>query len=238
MTARRFELTRSRVLFEGQTKQLIESGDHLLMRFEDKVIGTKGKLQNSFKGKGALCADFSEQVFNYLGSYNIPHHMLERKTKNQLLVRRLNMLPFVLHVQNMAVGKLAKRFEVEDGHPLECPIVEIYHKKKDEPLVMVNPSHCLAFNLATEDDLRVMTILAKKTNAVLRSFFERRDLLLVDFQMEVGQAKEGLMVADEISPDTCRLRDRHSGRRLGVDSLKVKGLSAGEAYKDLLERIQ
>jgi phosphoribosylaminoimidazole-succinocarboxamide synthase len=231
-------VAKNQVFFEGQTKQLIESGKNLLMQFDDKVIGSKGTPQDAFKGKGVLCADFSELVFSYLGSYNIPHHMLLRHAKNQLLVRRLDILPFVIHVQNMAVGPLSKRFNLKDGQPLSCPVVEIYHKMKDAPLVMVNPSHCLAFKLATENELRVLTILATKTNAILRSFFERRDLLLVDFQLEIGRAKEGLMVADEISPDTCRLWDRHTGRRMGRDSVLDKGLSAGEAYKDLLERIQ
>jgi len=208
------------------------------MKFGDKVLSPDGEIRDSFKGKGALCADFSELVFNYFGSYNIPHHMIERRGKNQLLVQRLEMLPFTLHVRNIAAGDLCQRFDVEEGQVLDCPIIEMHFKKQNAPLTLVNRSHCLAIGLASEDDLRSLSILASKANAILRSFFERRDLLLVDFYMEIGRGGAGLLIADEISPDTCRVWDRRTKRRLGKDSLKDKRQSAGEAYKDLLERIK
>ena len=128
----------------------------------------------------ANCAAFSEAVFRYLESYNIGHHFLERVGEGRMRVRRLTMLPLTVHVRNLAAGDMVERFSLQEGQVLDYPVIEHYLKRPGLSPTMVNPSHCLAFQLATDEELKALGRLASKVNAVLRSFFDRRDLVLVD----------------------------------------------------------
>ncbi|MFA7329958.1 MAG: phosphoribosylaminoimidazolesuccinocarboxamide synthase [Candidatus Delongbacteria bacterium] len=221
-----------------RTKRVYEDGPSTLeLEFLDLAELPDGRLKAPFKGKGEVCARFSEAVFRYLESYNIGHHFLAMSGEARMKVRRLDMLPLSVRVRNLAAGELAEIFPVQEGQLLDVPVVELFYKRPGAGLVPVNSSHCLAFHLATEDELRAVDRMASKINAVLRSFFDRRDIQLVDVELEFGRHQGQLLLGDEISPDTCRLWDRRTRRKYDSDCLR-SGLAAAEsAYRDVLEKV-
>lgn len=221
-----------------RTKRLHDDGPGtLIMEFLDEAILPDGRIKVPFKGKGAVCAAFSEAVFRYLESYNIGHHFIEGVGEGRIKVRRLDMLPLTVHVRNLAAGDMVERFSLAEGQVLDYPIIEHYLKRPGLSPTMVNPSHCLAFQLATDDELKALGRVASKVNAVLRSFFDRRDLVLVDFTLEFGKDGGCILVGDEISPDTCRLWDRRTKKKYDSDCLK-SNLSSSEAiYREVLEKV-
>lgn len=221
-----------------RTKRVFEDGPGALeLEFLDQAVLPDGRLKAPFKGKGAVCARFSEVVFRYLESYNINHHLLAMSGEARMRVRRLEMLPLTVLVRNIATADLPERFAVAEGQVLDVPVTELYYKRPGGPPVPVNASHCLAFHLASEEELRAVDRLASKINAVLRSFFERRDILLVDAELEFGRCQGALLLGDEVSPDTCRLWDRRTRRKYDSDCLR-SGLAAAEpAYREVLERV-
>ncbi len=221
-----------------RTKRVYEDGPSTLeLEFLDLAELPDGRLKAPFKGKGEVCARFSEAVFRYLESYNIGHHFLSMSGEARMKVRRLDMLPLSVRVRNLAAGDLAEIFPVQEGQLLDVPVVELFYKRPGAGLVPVNTSHCLAFHLATEDELRAVDRMASKINAVLRSFFDRRDIQLVDVELEFGRHQGQLLLGDEISPDTCRLWDRRTRRKYDSDCLR-SGLAAAEsAYRDVLEKV-
>ncbi|MDP2360534.1 MAG: phosphoribosylaminoimidazolesuccinocarboxamide synthase [bacterium] len=221
-----------------RTKRLHEDGPGTLeIEFLDQAVLPDGRLKAPFKGKGALCARFSEAVFRYLESYNIGHHFLGMTGENRMKVRRLEMLPLTVLVRSIAAADLTARFGVPEGQVLDVPILELFYKRPGQEAVPVNPSHCQAFHLASEEELRCVDRLATKINAVLRSFFDRRDILLVDVELEFGRTQGGLLLGDEISPDTCRLWDRRTRRKYDSDCMRSGLAGAEAAYRDVLEKV-
>jgi phosphoribosylaminoimidazole-succinocarboxamide synthase len=221
-----------------RTKRLFEDGPNTLeIEFLDQTLLPDGRLKAPFKGKGAVCARFSEAIFRYLESYNIGHHFLSMTGEARMKVRRLDMLPLTVLVRNIAAADLPERFAVPEGQVLEVPVTELYYKRPGEAPVPVNASHCLAFHLATEEELRAVDRMASKTNAVLRSFFDRRDIQLVDVELEFGRHQGALLLGDEVSPDTCRLWDRRTRRKYDSDCLRSGLATAEAAYRDVLEKV-
>ena len=221
-----------------RTKRVFEDGPTTLeLEFLDQAVLPDGRLKAPFKGKGAICARFSEAVFRYLESYNISHHFLAMTGEARMKVRRLDMLPLTVLVRNVAAADLPERFDVAEGQPLDVPVTELFYKRKGLAPVAVNASHCLAFRLASEDELRAVDRMASKINAVLRSFFERRDIQLVDVELEFGRHGGVLLLGDEVSPDSCRLWDRRTRRKYDSDCLRSGLAGAEAAYRDVLDKV-
>lgn len=221
-----------------RTKRLHEDGATTLqLEFLDQVVMPDGRLKAPFKGKGAVCARFSEALFRYLESYNVSHHFLSMEDEARMRVKRLEMLPFTVRVRNIATADLTRHFPVPEGQVLESPVTEWLFKRPGDVAVPVNASHCLAFKLATEDELRAVDRMASKINAVLRSFFDRRDIQLVDAELEFGRHQGQIVLGDEISPDNCRLWDRRTRRKYDADSLRSGVAAAEAAYRDVLEKV-
>ncbi len=221
-----------------RTKRLHEEGPGTLeLEFLDQALLPDGRLKAPFKGKGAVCARFSEVLFRYLESYNIAHHFLGMTGEARMKVKRLDMLPFTVKVRNLASADLPLHFPVQEGQVLDSPVTEWLYKRPGEAPIPVNASHCLAFHLATEEELRAVDRLASKINAVLRSFFERRDIQLVEADLEFGRFQGQILLGDEISPDSCRLWDRRTRRKYDADSLRSGNAAAEAAYRDVLEKV-
>lgn len=226
------------MLSAGRTKRLLEDGaDRLVLEFTDDAVLPDGRVKAPFKGKGAVCAQFSEAVFRYLESYHIAHHFVERVGDNRLKVRKLRMLPLTVQVRNVATADLVERFSLEEGQVLDYPVIEHYLKRPGLEPTLVNTSHCLAFQLAQEEEIRAVGRVAAKVNAVLRSFFDRRDVQLVDFRLEFGLAGGALLIGDEISPDSCRLWDRRTRKKYDSDCMRSGLAGAEDAYREILEKV-
>lgn len=221
-----------------RTKRLHEDGPGTLqLEFLDQAVLPDGRLKAPFKGKGVVCARFSEALFRYLESYNIAHHFLSMEGEARMRVKKLDMLPFSVRVRNQATADLPLHFPVQEGQVLDSPVTEWLYKRPGAAPVPVNASHCLAFRLATEEELRAVDRMASKINAVMRSFFDRRDIQLVDVELEFGRLQGQIVLGDEISPDNCRLWDRRTRRKYDADSLRSGMAAAEAAYRDVLEKV-
>ena len=201
---------RGRLLFEGRMKRVYETGDPDVVQLEFKAEfpESPASAEKPHVPKANCEALIAEHVFQYLHSFRIPTHFLGREDPNVLLVSRMEMIPVAIVVRNIAAGQLCQRYDIEEGRELEFPIVELMYRnhKIDNP--MVNESHVLAFGVSTPEEIRTMIRMATKTNAVLRSFFERRHFRLVDFWLEFGRVNgDEVKIGDAITPDSIRVLD-------------------------------
>lgn len=200
-------MAESKLLFKGKHKHLFsaEEEDQIIMRFIDSESNFDGDHKAKFKDKGVLRTGISETIFTYLDGYNIPTHLSKKISENEIRVKKLNMLPIIVVIRNIVAGSLAKRFKMEQGHPLKYPVLEYYLNVDglDQPLIM--ESHAYAFDFATPEEMKHIARLSLKVNAVLKAFLERRNLKLVDYKLEFGRFRKQIYLGDEITPDTCRI---------------------------------
>jgi phosphoribosylaminoimidazole-succinocarboxamide synthase len=158
-------------------------------------------------------------------------------SNNEMLVKKLQMIPIEVVMRNIASGSLVKRYGVEDGITLKYPVFELYLKDDARHDPMINETHCFAFGMCTPEEMRAINRITSKINAVLKSFFERRDLLLVDFKVEYGRGEGGIFLADEISADSCRIWDMKTSKKLDKDRFRQDLGDVEKAYEELMVRI-
>ncbi|MCA3748421.1 MAG: phosphoribosylaminoimidazolesuccinocarboxamide synthase [Rubrobacter sp.] len=227
------------LLYEGKAKQVFETGEEgvLLHRYKDEATAFNARKRGSWAGKGRANAAISAAIFAYLERQGIPTHFIERVDEVTLKTRRLRMLPVEVIVRNVAAGSLARLLGYEEGRPLRAPIVELCYKNDALGDPMLNWYHFRELGL-TDEELSFCEELGLRVNEALRSFFEERGIVLVDFKIEVGRDSEGrMMLADEISPDTCRLWDRETGERLDKDRFRRDLGGVEAAYEEVLRRV-
>jgi len=232
-------LKKGKLLKEGKAKKVFAAPDpeQVILEFKDDLSVSHGTKKKKFKGKGKINNEFSAYFFRYLENYQIPTHFVEKIDDQSMLVTNLEIIPIRVMVRNIATGSLKRRYDIEEGKVLEYPVIEHYLKNDKLEDALVNEYHCFAFGLSTPEEMRVINRMASKVNAILRSFFERRGLLLVDFQLEFGKKQGSLFVADEITPDTCRIWDRKSGKKFGADRFRNEMGNVLDSYKTMAERV-
>lgn len=227
-------------LYEGKAKILYETDneDYYIQEFKDDATAFDGEKKGKIKNKGAINNQLSAYLFNYLENYHVPTHYVKPQSDNSMVVKRLEMIPVEVVMRNIATGSLVKKYGVEEGQELEHPILEFYLKDDEKHDPMINEHHVIAFGHATQDELRQIQRYTQKINAVLKSFFYRRNLLLVDFKLEFGRNKAGkLTLGDEISPDTCRFWDRETHEKLDKDRFRQDLGNVEGAYEEIRHRV-
>lgn len=227
-------------VYEGKAKILYETDNEelLVQEFKDDATALDGLKKGTIKGKGAINNQISAHLFKYLESYHVPTHFVKVHSDNAMIVKKLEMIPVEVVMRNIATGSLVKRYGVKEGQELEHPILEYYLKDDQKHDPLINEHHILAFGHANAEELKIIARLAQKINAVLKSFFYRRNILLVDFKLEFGRYKNNkILLGDEISPDTCRLWDIESGEKLDKDRFRKDLGKVEEAYQEVRKRI-
>ncbi|MFZ5434354.1 MAG: phosphoribosylaminoimidazolesuccinocarboxamide synthase [Calditrichota bacterium] len=232
-------LEKRELLFEGGSKRLYATDRENLaiLEFKDDFLDHGGSKKARVPGKGSINASIAGFLFQYLENYHVPTHLLEQISDGELLVRRLRMIPISVVVHNMASPQLAQRFRLEDGQPLDFPIIEYYLKAPRLGNPQINETHALALGYAKMDDVRAMGRMASKANAILKSLFDRRGLSLVEFSLEFGDAGDHVCIADEITPDTCRVLDKKKNRKLDRDRFLQDLGGIERAYRELHDRL-
>lgn len=228
-------------LYEGKAKILYETDDPhwLVVSYKDSATAFDGRKRGVIAGKGAVNNQTSALFFGVLEAAGVPTHFGRLLGPNESLVRRVRIIPIEMVVRNIAAGSLAKRLGLEEGTPLKHPVVETYYKNDALGDPMVNEDHIRVMGWATPDQLQRMRELALRVNEVLSPLLERAGLRLVDFKLEFGVDSEGQVVlADEISPDTCRFWDIHSGERMDKDRFRRDLGRVEEAYQEVLRRLR
>ena len=227
------------LLYEGKAKKVYVTDEEgvLLHRYKDDATAFDGKKRGTIGGKGRTNATMSAAVFEYLETQGVPTHFVEQADDESIKTKRLEMLPVEVVVRNVAAGSLARRIGYEEGTPLKAPIVELYLKDDDLGDPLLNRHHFRELGVA-DDDLNFCEALGLKVNEVLAPYFDERGVTLVDFKIEVGRDAEGnLMLADEISPDTCRFWDKETNEKLDKDRFRRDMGGVEEAYAEMLRRV-
>ncbi len=227
------------LLVEGTTKKVYATGnaDEVIIEFLDVLPAHLAKKKETVSGKAAINNAISAFLFDYLTSYNIPNHYVKKADEKSLLARRLEMIPISFHIWNVAGGDLTERFGFDEYQVLEYPIIEMTWKNKKFNFPLINEYHAYALKLSNRSEMDQMMRIATKVNAVLKSYFQRRRLMLGDIRLEFGRAGNAVMLGDEISPDTFVIYELDSNNNIvNPDKFQVKGskkLPVYQAYHDL-----
>ncbi|MGG7565744.1 phosphoribosylaminoimidazolesuccinocarboxamide synthase [Rhodovulum sp. DZ06] len=236
-------MARRRLVYEGKAKILYEGPepDTLIQHFKDDATAGNGEKHAIFDGKGVLNNRISEHVMLGLNAIGVPTHFIKRLNMREQLIRAVEMIPVEIVVRNVAAGSLSKRLGIEEGTPLPRPIIEFYFKDDKLGDPMVTEEHILAFNWATQQDMDDMIALALRVNDFLSGLFLGVGIRLVDFKIEAGRVWEDdfqrIVVADEISPDSCRLWDVKTGKKLDKDVFRRDLGDLADTYTEVATRL-
>ncbi|MEM7766955.1 MAG: phosphoribosylaminoimidazolesuccinocarboxamide synthase [Pseudomonadota bacterium] len=236
-------MSRRRVVYEGKAKILYEGPEPgtLIQYFKDDATAFNAEKRAVLDGKGVLNNRISEFLFTRLGSVGIPHHFLKRLNMREQLIKRVEIIPLEVVVRNVAAGSLAKRLGLSEGEVLPRAIVEFYYKNDELGDPLISEEHIAAFNWASPQEVDDMIALSLRVNDFLSGLFSGVDIKLVDFKLEYGRQYEGDMVrtilADEISPDSCRLWDRATGEKFDKDRFRQDLGGVTEAYAEVARRL-
>ena len=236
-------MARRRQLYEGKAKVLFEGPDpgSLVQYFKDDATAGNGAKSGIITGKGVLNNRISEYLMLKLHEINIPTHFIRRLNMREQLIREVEIIPLEVVIRNVAAGSLAKRLGIPEGTRLPRTIIEYYYKNDALNDPMVSEEHIAAFNWAAPQDMDDMNQLALRTNDFLMGMFTAVGITLVDFKLEFGRIWEGeemrILLADEISPDNCRLWDSKTNEKLDKDRFRRDMGRVEEAYQEVAKRL-
>ena len=236
-------MARRRMVYEGKAKILYEGPEPgtLVQYFKDDATAFNAEKKDVIDGKGVLNNRISEHIMTALTGIGVPNHFIRRLNMREQLIRAVEIVPLEVIVRNVAAGTLSKRLGIEEGTPLPRPIIEFCLKddKLGDPLV--TEEHIIAFNWASQQDIDDIVALALRVNDFLSGLFMGVGIKLVDFKIECGRIFEGdfqrIIVADEISPDSCRLWDVKTGQKLDKDVFRRDLGSLADAYTEVARRL-
>lgn len=239
MSRRAAEL-RGPLLYEGKAKRVYRASDpgQVIIEYKDDATAFNGEKRGTIEGKGIVNNAVSARIFRMLAEAGIRTHFVEKLGEREQLAWAVRIVPLEVVVRNVAAGSFSARLGIEEGRRLERPVVEFYLKDDRLGDPLVNDDHVLALGLAAPDELDELRRTALEINERLRRFFRAADLDLVDFKIEFGRRGDDLVLADEISPDTCRLWDVTTGKRLDKDRFRRDLGGVAEAYREVLERME
>ncbi len=231
--------TKKKKLYEGKAKIVYATSDKdlVIQHFKDDATAFNAQKKGSIMGKGVINNRMSATLFNMLETKGVPTHMVQLLDDRAQLVRKLEIIKIEVVVRNVYAGSLSKRLGVEEGVRLAKPIVEFYYKDDDLGDPLINNYHIAALKLATPAELKKIEEMALKVNSVLKPYFDKRGILLVDFKLEFGRHKRKILLGDEISPDTCRFWDKKTNERLDKDRFRRDLGGVEEAYQEMLRRV-
>ncbi|AII14840.1 phosphoribosylaminoimidazole-succinocarboxamide synthase [Campylobacter iguaniorum] len=235
-------MTKSEMIYEGKGKKMwsvAEDSDLLIAEFKDDLTAFNAEKRGSESGKGALNNKISTAIFKLLKEKGIQTALVETLSDTEQLVKKCKIIPLEVVVRNIATGSLSKRLGIKEGTVLPFTLVEFYYKDDALGDPLVNDEHCLMMDLVkSENDLDRLKHLGREINSILFSFFANKGLKLVDFKIEFGVDKDGnILLADEISPDSCRFWDAKTNEKMDKDRFRQDLGNVKMAYEEVLRRI-
>ncbi|MFP4661420.1 MAG: phosphoribosylaminoimidazolesuccinocarboxamide synthase [Halanaerobiales bacterium] len=233
-------MNKKEMLYEGKAKKvyITDDSDKVIVKFKDDATAFNGEKKGQISKKGVINTAISNIFFKLLEEKGIPTHLIEVLSEDEVLVRKLEIVPVEVVMRNIAAGSLAKRLGLEEGTDLKQPVLEFYYKDDDLGDPMINEYHIYAEDLASKEEIETITDLAFKINDILYKFLADRGIDLVDFKLEFGRDSSGkIYLADEISPDTCRFWDSESKEKLDKDRFRRDLGKVEDAYQEILDRL-
>jgi len=228
------------MLYEGKAKKVFATDEPqlVIVEYKDDATAFNGLKKGSIQGKGAINNRLSNHFFRILETEGVPTHYVEELSDRETLVKKVQIVPLEVIIRNITAGSLSKRFGVEEGIVLDTPIFELSYKNDDLGDPMINHSQAIALKFTTKEELEKIESMAMKVNEVLKREFLKANLILVDFKLEFGKTEEGeIVLADEISPDTCRLWDTDTKEKLDKDRFRRDLGGVEEAYIEVARRV-
>ncbi|RLA89751.1 MAG: phosphoribosylaminoimidazolesuccinocarboxamide synthase [Deltaproteobacteria bacterium] len=226
-------------LYEGKAKILYrtEDPDLLLQHFKDDATAFDGVKKGTIIGKGVANNTISASLFSLLREYDVDSHFVQKISADEMLVRNVQIIPVEVVVRNISTGSLCRRYGVAEGIVFNEPIVELYYKDDELHDPLMNDDHVIAMKLANREELERMKSQARRVNEILEEFFDSIGIRLVDFKLEFGRFHGKILLADEISPDTCRFWEKGSNRKLDKDRFRQDLGDVEKTYGEMMKRI-
>ena len=236
------QATKNELIYEGKGKKMWsvnESDDFLISEFKDSLTAFNGVKKAEENGKGALNCKISTLIFDLLKKHGIATALVETISPTEQLVKKCKIFPLEIIARNIATGSLTKRLGIKEGTKLPFALVEFCYKDDELGDPILNDEHCLLLGaVKSQSELDDLKKIARKINEILVKFFDERNLKLVDFKIELGRDKDGnILLADEISPDSCRFWDKQTDKKLDKDVFRQDLGSVKVAYEEVLRRI-
>lgn len=231
---------RLEMLYEGKAKRVFKTGDSkkYLVEYKDDATAFNGEKKGIITGKGIVNNKMSALLFKLLEEQGIPTHYEDLLSDREMLVKAVKILPLEVIVRNIAAGSLANRLGLNEGTEMKKTVLEFCYKNDELGDPLINEYHIMAIELATEEQIETIKTYALRINEILLKFFEERNIRLVDFKLEFGVYEGQVILADEISPDTCRLWDLKTNKKLDKDRFRRDLGNVEDAYLEVLERLK
>ncbi|MGJ5714338.1 phosphoribosylaminoimidazolesuccinocarboxamide synthase [Staphylococcus equorum] len=229
------------LLYEGKAKRIFSTGEPEILRVEykDEVTAGNGAKKDFIEGKGRLNNQITTRIFNFIKAQGVNSHFIEQTSETEQLVKSVDIIPLEVVVRNIAAGSITKRLGFEKGHEFDAPLVEFFYKNDDLNDPLITEDHIKLLHIATDDEIAILKEAAKEINAILVQLMNKMDLRLVDFKIEFGRTTDGqIILADEISPDTCRIWDKHSDTNFDKDVYREDTGSIIETYQTFLNKLE
>ena len=228
------------MIYEGKAKRVYatDEAELLIVDYKDDATAFNGLKKGTILGKGAINNQMSNRLMRRLEQAGVPTHFVKELSERETLVRRVEIVPLEVIVRNRSAGSFSKRYGVEEGRVFDAPTIEFSYKNDALGDPLINSSHVIALSLATPEELELIRRYAFRVNEVLSALWASRGITLVDFKLEFGRLADGTIVlADEISPDTCRLWDSATGKKLDKDRFRRDLGGVEDAYAEVMRRL-
>ncbi len=233
-------LQKKEQMYEGKAKKVYDTNQEgiVIVDYKDDATAFNGEKKGTIVGKGVINNKMSNYVMKQLEAAGVPTHLVEELSDRETAVKKVSIVPLEVIVRNVAAGSFSKRMGVEEGKALLRPIIEFSYKCDELNDPFINDDYALALGLATEEEIATIKTYTRRVNEVLKDFFLKIGIRLIDFKIEFGRLADGtIILADEISPDTCRLWDVKTNEKLDKDRFRRDMGGTEEAYQEVMHRI-
>lgn len=240
MTKRKeFIMEKKEQLYEGKAKKIFatENPDYVIVSYKDDATAFNGLKKGTITGKGVINNRMTNYMFGLLEKAGVPTHLVEELNDRETLVKKVEIVPLEVIVRNVAAGSFSKKLGIEEGTPLKQPTLEFSYKNDDLGDPFINDYYALGLGLATKEEIDTITKYAFAVNDFMLDFFKKLGVDLIDFKLEFGRFKGEIVLADEISPDTCRFWDSKTHEKLDKDRFRRDMGGVEDAYKEIMKRI-
>lgn len=226
-------------LYEGKAKKVYATNDpdYVIVDYKDDATAFNGEKKGTITGKGAINNRMTNFMFKMLEKEGVPTHLAEEISDRETIVKKVSIVPLEVIIRNVAAGSFSKRMGVEEGTKLLTPILEFSYKNDDLGDPFINDYYALALGLATKEEIDTITKYAFKVNEFMVGFFKKLNIDLIDFKIEFGRFHDQIILADEISPDTCRFWDSTTHEKLDKDRFRRDMGGVEEAYQEIMKRL-
>ena len=234
------DMEKKEQLYEGKAKKVFATDDPnlVIVDYKDDATAFNGLKKGSITGKGVINNVMSNHMFQLLEQQGVPTHFVEQLSERETLVKKVSIVPLEVIIRNISAGSFAKRFGVEEGIVFDEPTIEFSYKNDELGDPLMNAYHAIALKAATREEIETIKAMAFKVNEVMKQYFDTLNVILVDFKLEFGKTADGkIVLADEISPDTCRLWDKTTKEKLDKDRFRRDLGGVEEAYQEIMKRV-